>query len=370
MNFLKKMEKNKIKKFYYKYGKNIFRGVLTGIDNLAVFGFNKNAKRAPLFVAWNVTYKCNSRCSYCTAWKLGLDKTKKELNTEEAIKVIRQLGKMKTWVLSFTGGEPLLREDIFVLIKEAKKQGLTTNINTNGFFLEKFAEQIIKSQVDTITVSVESHDAKIHDELRNCKNSFMKLQEGIKKLKELKKKYNSKKPVIMIRANVSKKNYKEPGRYFDFWVDKVDDIMLQPIHEGSAESFLHIQKKGIQFEEKDKKEYKEYMNKLFKKYSGIDSEYYREFYSFFFNTRQMAKKYRCFAAYFMMQIDPYGNVYPCAELHSKLGNLKETPLKNILNNQKIKEFRKLLKNRKNKCFCWYNCTGPINLPLSKLLKWI
>jgi len=356
--------------FKRKYGGNLFQSILTFIDNSLVFVFNKEAKRSPLSVGWILTYKCNSKCSYCTSWKRGLEDKTQELTTEEAKDAIRQMGKLKVWMLSFTGGEPLLRKDIFDLIKEAKKNKIGTNINTNASLLDNYAEAIIDSGLDTITISVESYDSKIHNEIRNFENSFELLEKGLKKLNQLREKTRSKKPYIMVRANVNKKNYKDLEKYFEYWKDLSDEVVIQPIHEGGDNSIFHIQKQGIDFNEEDKKDYKNHMKKLFKKYPFLNKGYYKEFYNFFFNRKEMAKKYRCFAGYFILVLDPYGDVYPCAELRTKFGNIKENSLIDIINNEKSKSFKRILKNKENKCFCWYNCTGPINYPLTKIFNWV
>lgn len=358
--------------FKKKYGGNLFQSALTFMDNSLVFLFNKKAARSPISVGWIITYKCNSRCNYCTSWKR--ENKEPELTTEQAKDLIRQMGRLKVWMLSFTGGEPLLRKDVFELIKEAKRQRIGTNINTNGFFLENFAEDVIESKLDTITVSIESHDPKIHNEIRNCKESFERLERGIKKIRYLRENTKSKKPYIIARPNVSKKNYKNLEKYFEYWNNLADEVVIQPIHEGGADSIFHVQDKEINFKEEDREDYKKYMEKLSKKYPLLNKGYYKEFYNFFFNQKEMAKTYRCFAGYFILALDPYGNVYPCAEFCSKfgniLGNIKENSLIDVINNKKSNSFKKILKDRKNKCFCWYNCTGPINYPLTKLFKFL
>lgn len=354
--------------FKKKYGNNLTQSIMTGIENSLVFLINKEPTRSPLSIGWILTYRCNSKCSYCTSWRIGMENKTPELTTNEAIDIIKQMGKLKVWMLSFTGGEPLLRKDLFELIKESKKNKIGTNMNTNGYFLEKYADKIIDSGLDTMTVSVESNSAEVHDKVRNCKNSFEKLKSGIIKIQKIKKQKKLSKPVIIVRANISKRNYKDLDKYYEYWKDLADEVWFQPIHEGGAESIFHIQKKDIDFTETDKKEYKKYMQSFFKKYPEFNKGYYKEFYNFFFNKEKMKRKYRCFAGYYILTLDPYGEVYPCAELITKFGNLKNESLINIIRGKKAKKFKEILKNRKNKCFCWYNCTGPINYPLNKVFK--
>jgi len=362
------MDKEPIVRFYKKYGSNLFQSVLTGIDNSLVFIFDKKPKRAPLYVGWLVTHKCNSKCGYCTSWEIGKSNKKSELSTEESLDLVRELGILKTWMLSFTGGEPLLKKNIYELVVEAKKYNIGTNINTNGFLLEKYAEKIIDSGLDTLTVSIESHDPVVHDTVRVCEDSFRRAEQGIKKIISERKKRDTTKPYIMVRANISKRNYEELDKFFEYWHDLVDEVVLQPIHDGASESIFQIKTDEINFQDMDKFNYKKHMGRLFKKYPNLNSKYYQEFYNFFFNNEKMRNKYRCFSSYFSATIDPYGNVLSCPEHLVKLGNIKTTPLLDILNNEKSKKFKNELKQHENTCFCWYNCTGPINQPLTKLFK--
>jgi radical SAM protein with 4Fe4S-binding SPASM domain len=362
------MNVNTVVNFYKKYGSNLFQSILTGIDNSLVFVFNKKPSRAPLYVGWLVTHKCNSECGYCTSWEIGKSNKKPELSFQESLELVRQLGRLKTWMLSFTGGEPLLKKNIYKLISEAKKYKIGTNVNTNGFLLEKYAEQIIDSGLDTLTVSIESHDSAVHDKVRVCEDSFARAELGIKKIISLREQRGIKKPYVMIRANVSKRNYEDLDKFFKYWNDKVDEVLLQPIHDGSDTSIFQIKADEISFDDADKFNYKKYMKKLFNKYPNLNSKYYQEFYNFFFNTEKMREKYRCFSSYFSVTIDPYGNILSCPEHLVELGNIKKTPLLDILNNEKSVKFKNELKQHKNKCFCWYNCTGPINQPLTTLFK--
>jgi len=349
--------------FRKKYDLNIFRCLLTGIDNSLTYVSLKRPKRGPMYIGWDITFKCNFRCGYCDAWKLGM-KSKNELNTEECIDIIKQAGKAGVCILGITGGEPLLREDIGILITEAKKSGMSVNINTNASLLEKKAELLINSGLDSITISVESHRAKLHDYIRNFKGSFNLIQKGIEKLKKVRK-YD--KPRIMVRANVTRINYKEIGKFIEYWKSKVDEIILQPIHD-SPQSFFHISDKKIKFLKKDKEQFISLFNKLNEKHKWLRNAYYKEFPAFFFDIKHLIAKYKCFSTFFSLQIDPYGNVLPCPEFIQNFGNLREKNFNEIWCGKKIQKFREMLKRKENKCFCWYYCTGPVNCFLTKIFK--
>lgn len=338
-----------------KFGSGLINGTTTFLVNSLCYVGRVQPRRGPLYVGWDITFRCNAKCIYCDRWKIK----KNELTTMEALKIIKELGDMRVWMISFNGGEPLLRKDIGILIKAARKMGILVDINTNGFLLKRRAKELIEAGINTISVSVESDKAKEHDKIRNCKGLFDALEEGINETKKL-----NKNVIIKVRANVGKNNYKNLRNYIDSWKNKVDEIVLQPIHECEA-NFFKINK-DLRFNKSDEEEFKEEYLTLIKEYK-MGNLFYKEFPSFFFNKQDLWKRYLCFAGSFYIQIDPEGNVHPCNEYIKKVGNLKEKSFKNIWFGKKIKEFRKLVRQHKNKCMCWYNCNGTLNCYLTKTI---
>lgn len=85
-------------------------------------------KKIPFSVNFVLTYRCNQNCLYC-----GCNRFKsREMSTEEALRLIREMAEAGTRRLGFTGGEPLLREDLEELILASSKKGITTTLNSNG----------------------------------------------------------------------------------------------------------------------------------------------------------------------------------------------------------------------------------------------
>jgi radical SAM protein with 4Fe4S-binding SPASM domain len=353
-------EINNIRK---EYGPSIFRGMFTlGINSLCYL-LDTRMLGGPLYVGFDITYRCNFRCSYCDRWKIK--SKEKELSTEEIKNMIREFGKMGVWLLSFNGGEPLLRQDIGELIKEAKKNNIVTDINTNGSLLKEKAKMLIDSGIDVISVSVESYDAKIHDSIRNFPNSFKLLSEGIAEVIRLRGK--KKKPLIKVRPNLGKNNYKDFVNYIEYWLSKgADDIIIQPLHECPG-NYFRIPKK-MRFSAKDKEEFEKSFNLLLKKYKWLNTTFYREFPTFFFSREELYKKYYCFAGSFFAQVDPYGNVYICNQYTRKVGDIRKKSFREIWNNSEIRKARDDLRDKRTKCICWYNCNGTPNCYLTKILK--
>jgi MoaA/NifB/PqqE/SkfB family radical SAM enzyme len=91
---------------------------------------NTLTHKAPLYVQYYITARCNLRCQQCNVIYANADK--RELRTHEALGVIDNLANLKTSVLLLTGGEPFMRNDLSKLAGHAIKRGIHPRIQTNG----------------------------------------------------------------------------------------------------------------------------------------------------------------------------------------------------------------------------------------------
>jgi len=124
--------------------------------------------KAPLYIAWEITHKCNAQCVHCYSDSGPNVNLTGELSTDEAINVIDQLVDAGLLVLAFSGGEPMLRDDWRTLVKHAVNCGLSVNVGTNGSCITpKTAHELKNIGVHSVTVSVDSHLPEIHDNFRN-----------------------------------------------------------------------------------------------------------------------------------------------------------------------------------------------------------
>lgn len=132
-------------------------------------GTDSHVFTAPLYVAWEITHRCNVRCLHCySASGPDADRTG-ELPTDEALGVIDQLAEAGVVVLAFSGGEPLLRKDWDVLVRRAVARGLSVNLGTNGSTVtERRADQLRDLGVHSVTVSLDSHRPEVHDHFRQA----------------------------------------------------------------------------------------------------------------------------------------------------------------------------------------------------------
>jgi MoaA/NifB/PqqE/SkfB family radical SAM enzyme len=134
----------------------------------------------PLSASLKLTENCQAKCITCnywqTRWQDGLD-------TDKAIDVINRLGDFGIRYLRFTGGEPLLRRDLFQIMQKAdmaKFKRIT--LQTNGLLLNKLSKEINESPITKIAVSIDGMEAS-NDQIRGIKGYFKLAMEGIRLLK-------------------------------------------------------------------------------------------------------------------------------------------------------------------------------------------
>jgi len=299
-------------------------------------------------------YYCNSRCSFCERWK---EPVKDYLSLEDYKRLFEEIkGKVRRIVL--TGGEPLLRKDIFEIAKEAKKTGAKIELCSNGLLVKYLADKIKDSGIDHVMISLESHIPEIHDKLRGIQGSWKKAVEGIKELKKLG-------VSVSTQCVITKENIKQINEWYD-WVRKELGIigLAQPLHDTPI-NLLKVNREEIKFTSEDKKIIEKELTKLEEKTKGLDKVYYRLAKYFFLNPKELLKIKCIIAGKHIFFIDPKGDVYPCEPRRDwKLGNIKEQRFTEIYNSKKRKEFLEYLE--KNPCVCMFACTMPFNVKYGRL----
>lgn len=167
--------------------------------------YRKRTDLRPI-VVWNITRSCNLDCVHCYIDATPLINSTNNIEKEK--KVISQLAQFSVPVLLFSGGEPLVYENIFALLDFAKNKGLRTVISTNATLITPpVAEKIKKCGVSYVGVSFDG-DEETHNSLRG-KGSFQKALEGVKNCQSLGIKTG-------LRFTLMRQNYKKIGTIFDF----------------------------------------------------------------------------------------------------------------------------------------------------------
>jgi MoaA/NifB/PqqE/SkfB family radical SAM enzyme len=332
---------------------NLTKAVTTFFSNLVRTRiFNSDAKRGPLFISWLCTYRCNADCLFCNASEMN--KLHPEtLSLERSLEIAHQIGRAKTWVVGFTGGEVLLWPYLFDVIHVLKQYGVNVYIITNGMLLKQNVEKIIDAKVDAVVVSIDSLDPQEHDYNRRRKGLYDFLIEGIKYLKEKRK---GEKPLIKSMSIFSRRSYLNIEETITQLLKIVDVASIQPIVSDYVNSPHGIKKEEITSffpEVEEESAIKNALGRLIKKFSFFNNFYFKNIPTYWFHPERLLK-IKCWAPFLRLLIMPDGNVVHCAanSKYSSVGNLKDMTLMEVWNGPEIKRHREELRRGENNCICW------------------
>lgn len=305
---------------------------------------------SPLIIAWVLTKRCNLKCKHCSSY-LNKDK----IDPAFLMDIAKKLASSDAMIIIISGGEPLLVPNIEEIISLLKSAGKKIVLNTNALVLSDKLDFVLKSGIDNIAISFDSHIAEEHDLIRGKNGSFQKALNALQSIK-LRRENNT--PYITVRFVVMKNNYQKMKEYIDFFSDKVDEIKFQPVH--NSEGFDEVVDKNVLFNNENetvKNEFEEILDSIYEQYPDFDNDYIRNIPKFLLNPESLEEKAikHCLPVWFnFMYIDEVGDSKVCAKT---MGNVLENDITEIWNNGKRLEYLiGLAKYGKCKIPCWLNCT--------------
>jgi AdoMet-dependent heme synthase len=137
----------------------------------------------PRMIAWEVTRSCNLSCVHCRAAS-HLGPYPGELSTGDCKRLLDDIESVSKPVIILTGGEPLLRPDIFEIAAYGTRKGLRMVMATNGTLVEEdTGRKMIASGIRRVSISIDGKDAESHDAFRNQPGAFDGAMRGIGALK-------------------------------------------------------------------------------------------------------------------------------------------------------------------------------------------
>lgn len=136
-------------------------------------------------IAWEITRRCNLSCIHCRA-SAENGCYPDELKTEECLKLLDDIASFSQPVIILTGGEPLLREDIFHVARHGSEKGLRMVMAVNGTLVdEAMAQEMQDSGIQRISVSIDGASAESHDRFRQVPGAFEGALRGIRCAKKV-----------------------------------------------------------------------------------------------------------------------------------------------------------------------------------------
>lgn len=275
----------------------------------------------PRLISWNTTFACNLRCPHCYL-DAGEVKRGSELSTLEGKKLIDQITEVSKPLLIFSGGEPLLRKDIFELAQYATKKGLKTAIGTNGTLISpSIAERLLSSGVKVVAISIDSTLPERHDGFRGVKGSWAHAMTGI----ELCIRNGID---VQVNTTVTQQNFHE----IDKILDLAEEIGARSFHL----FFLVPTGRGVIINDISAEKYESMIEAILDKITDTPSIKVRPVCAPQFlriaTQKGMDLKtwgYGCLAGRTYCRIYPTGEVTPCPYLPINLGNIRKTDFKDI-----------------------------------------
>ena len=307
----------------------------------------------PRLISWNMTFGCNLRCPHCYI-NAGERAGKEELSTDEGKTLIDQIAEVSKPILILSGGEPLLRDDVFELARYATEKGLIVAMGTNGTLItDSVASNLKSSGVKAVAISLDSSVPDRHDAFRGVKGSWKGALEGIDACIE-----NG--IDVQVNTTVTEQNY-----------DEIDDIMaLAEKHGASAFHlfFLVPTGRGKEIEDISPDMYERMIEGVLDKIANAKyklavrpvcaPQFMRIASQKGLNLERWTRG--CIAGLTYCRIYPTGEVTPCPYLPIKLGNIRETRFGEIWFHSPILNALRDFDNLKGKCgVCEYRdvCGG-------------
>jgi radical SAM protein with 4Fe4S-binding SPASM domain len=135
-----------------------------------------------LFVAWLATYNCNFHCKHCEASAGNTNVS--ELTTDEVFKLVTELSEMKVKSIFIGGGEPLIRKDLFIIIRHILDNRMQYGIASNGYLVDKFEEEFREMKPYMFFTSIDGLE-ETNDEIRGMRGAFRNSFQALKFFKSI-----------------------------------------------------------------------------------------------------------------------------------------------------------------------------------------
>jgi putative heme d1 biosynthesis radical SAM protein NirJ2 len=266
-----------------------------------------------MIISWNITKACQLKCRHCyrDAGCRGVD----ELTTPEGLDLVDEIAAAGFKILILSGGEPLLRKDVYDLIARAKAKGMRPVLGTNGLLIDRaVADRLRSAGLVRAGISLDSIDPAIHDDFRQEKGAWQGTVNAMKVCREQGLDFQ-------IHTTVTTYNLKDVEKITDFAVEigaKAHHIFfLVPTGRGKDLPAII-----------SSKDYRELLAKILRKQGQVPIELKPVCAPQFVPlAEEMGVPTRfkrgCLAGESYCCILPNGEVHPCPYFPTRAGNVRE-----------------------------------------------
>ncbi|MFC2052755.1 radical SAM protein [Chloroflexota bacterium] len=302
---------------------------------------------APYRMDLAITYRCNNDCPHCYNAR---PRNFPELSTGDWKVVLDHLWQIGIPHVVFTGGEPTLRTDLCELIRHAENNGQITGINTNGRLLSEpeCVNKLVQAGLDHVQITLESHDANIHDTMVHSRGAWAQTVAGIRNALDS--------PLfVMTNSTMLKENIPFLEETLEFLASlSVPTVGLNAlIYSGRGATV------GTGIDEKELPPLLQIAQELTEKNSQRLIWYTPTQYCNFDPMQLELGVKGCTAALYNMCIEPDGGVLPCQSYYQPLGNILHDSWDSIWNHELAFSLRKrrYVPDKCSDCILLSECGG-------------
>ena len=251
-------------------------------------------KKFLLSTSFVITNRCNSRCGYCNSYNIRSE----EMDTQEIFQMIDEFSTLGIKRIGFTGGEPLLREDIGGIITYAHKKGIMTTLFSNGTLVPKKINDL--KHLDLLLLSLDG-PPEIHDSMRGMKGSFQHVLNAIHAAHKVQL-------PVWINAVITKGNINQLPFLIDFARENHAKVMFMPVFNHT----LSAKKHAIDDLSADEKSFKMAIdNLIIHKKKGAPIVNSMSYFQYILQNWPDANRLQCRAGLNFCAVGSDGMVYPC-----------------------------------------------------------
>ena len=313
-------------------------------------------KFEPKWIAWEMTRRCNLNCVHCRSSSSMEIDGHPDFSTEEAYRIIDDIASYAKPVMVLSGGEPLLRKDIFEIAKYGTSKELRMCIATNGSLVtEDICKNMLSADIKMVSLSLDGSTEEVHDDFRNQKGAFA----GVMNAAELFNKHGIK---FLINSSFTKRNQEEIPKVYKLAkkLGATAWYMFMIVPTGRGEDMMS--------ELIPKEEYEEILEWHYQMEKGEQDmlvrptcapHYYRIVLQ---KQKEEGEKFKqrtlkfstggskgCIAGQVIALIDVDRNVLPCSYFPKHAGNLTEQSFKDIWENSPLLKEMRDFKKYKGRC---------------------
>ncbi|MFC1837129.1 radical SAM protein [Thermodesulfobacteriota bacterium] len=308
------------------------------------------------WIAWEITRRCNLKCVHCRSSSELEAKEHPDFSLEEARRVLDDISSYAKPVVVLSGGEPLLRKDVFDIAAYGTEKGLRMCLATNGTLItDEICRKIKESGIRMVSLSLDGATAEVHDDFRNQKGAF----DGTIKAAELFRKHGIE---FLINSSLTKRNQEEVSRIYKLakeigataWymfmivpTGRGKDILAELISPEDYEELLNWHY-DMEKEEHDmlvRPTCAPHYYRIVLQRSKQDKEKFKR-RSLKFST---GGSKGCLAGQLICLIDVDGEVLPCSYFPKSAGNIRKQPFKDIWENSELFKSLRDFKSYKGSC---------------------